>query len=147
MSKRQSFSSHVSETLDLPPATGSAAWIFPAGSNLKCPKGTLYRRHGRRRDSVGIDYLCQACWKRFPHDPEIQPEGHVLGIKDVHVNHFSEGRLVLAVDLPKACQPGRGVHSFPLPHLVTLKFMGGAGTRAHQAHFAAKYVKELGQFV
>jgi hypothetical protein len=61
--------------------------------------------------STGLDYLRHECWKRFKEDREIEAEGQVLGIEDIQVYHFTESRLVLAVDLPIAGQPGRDINS------------------------------------
>ena len=97
--------------------------------------------------NTGFNYLVYDCRKRFYHYHDTEPEGHVLGIKDVHVDHFSERGLVFTVDLPVSGEPGRRIDSFVLPHLITRKFMRGAGTRPDQAHFAAEHIEELRQFI
>ena len=49
---------------------------------------------------TSFDHLGQNSGDRFGHDREIQAERHVIGIKDVHVDHFRESSLILAVHLP-----------------------------------------------
>src|SRR6185369_7444959 len=46
---------------------------------------------------------------------DIQPEGPVPYVGDVEIDHLIERGLILAADLPKACESRQGLEPFLLP--------------------------------
>src|SRR5882762_5572051 len=91
--------------------------------------------------------LHEDCGKRFQHDRQVQPERNVFRIKDVHLDHFGERSFVLAIHLPVSSKARRSVDPFLLPSLIALEFIGCARARTDQAHFSAKHIEELRQFI
>ena len=77
------------------------------------------------------------------HDFQIEQERHVVEIEQIHRNHLTKRRFVLAVHLPISGQPGQGVHTFVLPGFVFSKFVWQTRSRANQTHLPAKHVENL----
>src|SRR5215813_8424618 len=76
-------------------------------------------------------------------DLQIQHEGQIPQIEQIHGDHFVESRLVFPVHLPVSCETRETVYAFPLPWLVMGKFIWRAWPRTNQTHFAAQHVENL----
>jgi hypothetical protein len=97
--------------------------------------------------SAGFKNLSNNRRHSLKNDLQIQPTRHVFGVKDVQINHFREGGLILAVYLPVTGETWSCIDSLLLPRLITSKLVWSAWARADQAHLTAQDIKELRQFI
>src|SRR6266436_9842257 len=84
---------------------------------------------------------------RPQEDLDIQPKGSAAGISNIETNHFVECRLVLSTDLPQPGHARNRIKPTSLPRPILFRLIGNTWPRSDQAHFAAKYVNELRQFI
>src|SRR6516164_7201537 len=97
----------------------------------------------RTSQDTGLNKLYDDRRDRPHQNCQIEPRGQVPGVPDVHLDHLSKRCFVLSIDLPISRKTGQRIDSFSLPVLVTLKFVGGARTRADEAHLAPQHVEKL----
>src|SRR5205814_1975095 len=102
---------------------------------------------GMRQRSRGVGKLPKDRGQGSQDNFEIQRKGYIARVKDIHLNHLTEGRLVFAVDLPKSGHAGQSVNPGALFRCVALEFADGAGSWSDETHFSLQHIEDLWQLV
>lgn len=117
---------------------------FPEGSEpVVCFKRFSSCPLGLEKRLQGQDEVLKDRERSQYNDQEFSAQRDVSSVIDIHVDHFAEGSLVLAKNLPVASEPRVNRKALFLGREVTLQFCHCARTRPDNRHRASQDVKEL----
>lgn len=78
---------------------------------------------------------------------QILPDGLLLKINNIHLNHFLKAYPAASVDLPRACQPRLSREAKPFTCCVGCNFVGHGWAWTNQGHLTTQDIEKLRQFI
>src|SRR6266487_3351504 len=82
--------------------------------------------------------------RRPEQDPQIEPDGPPINVREVQFNHFLESQGAAPADLPKSGEPRHNRQPRILPLTIEFDLIRERWARTNQAHLARDDIEQLG---
>src|SRR5690349_8508292 len=148
---------NATKSQNQPSSISRSSRAFPEGSHSSdAPAVTFYefrRREAARGSRVGVFKSLGAAAGQHNRDRaqeelQVEQQGPLLDVTQIHAHHLVEGHAAASLDLPDACNPRPYLEdATQMPRLVMRSLVGKGRAGTDEAHVALQDVEELGQLV